>query len=143
MKRKTEEMPIKKILLSLLVVSLLFTSVKPIYAVGEPYGLETIETYEEYNSENGNTRNPALKFVNFVIQSIIGGIIYDVTKYLYTYEPDWNAVIEWAEEKGYDPDDFEVVSKRVVYDNGCWQPEFSANPFCKAILNKNEDDENR
>ena len=74
-----------------------------------------------------------LKCVIFVAKAIIGGIIYDVVKYIATHETDWNAVEQWASENGLDPNDYEITIERVVYDNGCWKPEFPANPFCKMV----------
>lgn len=134
----------KKILLLILTVCMLFTS-KPILANESISSTTTIQPYSEMMIENDLTNNTksipgaVKKFVTFVIENVAWDILTEVVGYLWSYEPDYKVVEDWAKANGYDHLEFEVLSKEVVYDNGCWKPEFPANPFCKALL-KNEEE---
>ena len=127
----------------LFAISLMFGTIK--VSAQEPYFIETnesqtsiVETYQEENYDSRNTRDVnKKKYVSMVVSSIIGGMIYDFYCYILETAADIVAYLNWCDENGYDPDDFEIVSKRVVYDNGCWQPEFPANPFCRALTAEN------
>lgn len=127
----------------LLVATMMIGTVK--VSAKDPYFVESnelqtsiTETHQDDNYDSQDTRNPGKKkYVAMVVSSIIGGIIYDFFCYIVETAADIVAYLNWCNENGYDPDDFKIVSKRVVYDNGCWQPEFPANPFCRALTAEN------
>lgn len=73
-----------------------------------------------------------IKVVLFVIEIIKAGItIYNAYRYLNSIEPDWNAVVIWADDNGYSMDDINASITNVIYDNGCYSSYFPSNPFCK------------
>ena len=136
----------KKLLTIILTLTMLL-SIEPFSLTisaqdGEnPHEINTGEVFNEtYQSEKGNdyqkTNDPPngsslfRKFVAFIVTGIISGYVYDGYKYILQSLPDVEAVIQWMNEGGFAPDEYTYKITRVVYDNGCWKPEFPANPFC-------------
>ena len=109
-------------------------SVRLLY--NEDFPLEDNSTlfhlYEQGESVSGVT----LKVVIVVLKWVVGNIAWQYATYLYNYEPDYTAVLRWAEENNADPSDLEVVSTTAIYDNGCYSQWFPNNPFCKFVLRK-------
>lgn len=85
-------------------------------------------------SNNTSNKNLVLKLVEFVITAIVGGMIYDGAKQVWSNVSDTQAVINWMNEHYYSTSDYTITITKVVYDNGWWQPEFPNNPFCKMKL---------
>lgn len=128
----------KKILVLILTICI-FNTPKPILANESIFELQNYPSHFETTVKNELANNtdaipPAvMKFVILVVQNIAWDITKEVAGYLWSYEPDYKVVEDWTKKNGYDHIKFEILSKDVVYDNGCWKPEFPANPFCKAL----------
>lgn len=74
----------------------------------------------------------AVSIIFWTIQGMIW--LGEFVVYIGYQEPDWNAVVKWADENGYNPYSlqYEVVNR--VVDNGCYSQYFPANPFCRSII---------
>lgn len=101
----------------------------------EECGVFELQSYTTSRIELQPQASSNMKAVKMrIVCIIIDGIIYDVIKYIVTSRANMEAFYDWLVENGYNEADYTVTITGVVYDNGCWQPEFPANPFCRMIV---------
>lgn len=93
-----------------------------------------LDGYEDIEILEG--RGILQKAVIFIVRSIVSGAIFEGFKIVFSNISNIQAAILWMNENGLNTSDYNITINRVVYDNGCWQPEFPNNPFCKMIPTK-------
>lgn len=77
-----------------------------------------------------------IKVAKKVGEVIVEIVIERIIEYIIDTAPNYFAVQQWAANNNVSINDIEVVEyTRVVYDTGCWTPEFPANPFCRIATN--------
>lgn len=127
------------------IIVVLFASILCIYNISvikvsaeEMANVATITYYSTQNEEGftdpfGTEEDDigVLKAVE-IIYYVIQGLIYlgKFVVYIGYQEPDYNAVVKWANENNYNISDLNYTITNVVVDNGCYSSYFPANPFC-------------
>ena len=123
----------KKFLFSIICISFVFCNITT--SVVAKQSIVNDDNYEklDYLETSTESKGALQKVVKFIATAIVGGLVYDVSKYILATEVDMSAVYQWAYENSLNVSDFNIQIKEVVYDNGCWKPEYPNNPFCKGI----------
>ena len=88
------------------------------------------EVSPAYENALRNSSPNRIKFVEIILVSLITNATTRLTDMLFDYESDLTPVYNWAMENSVGIEDYLIQSIRVVYDDGCWKPEFPNNPFC-------------
>lgn len=77
-----------------------------------------------------------IKVLKKVGEVVVEVIIETIVEYVFDTASNYVAVQQWATNNNVSLNDIEVVEyTRVVYDTGCWTPEFPNNPFCRIAPN--------
>lgn len=50
--------------------------------------------------------------------------------YLEPHQVPSSEITQWVVDN-YNTTEYTIISEHIVYDTGCWKPEFPSNPFCR------------